>query len=207
MMEALLQTAPLMNWAQMILNGDGAHLRIKRIKPEQTDNWVKVLVDVVGQDDGAVQQEIDGEVVKYVAKYELDRGKVVYVLLVSCQVSRVVAESGCFLIHADSRGSGGMEWLLLYSNFTELKDLMKNLNGLGQRIRVLLNTKYERKEALTARQEQIVRIALEKGYFDYPRKTALMDMANPLEVSAAALLEILRRGEKKILQEYFKEAE
>lgn len=196
-----------MDWAQKLLNGEEAHLRIRRIKPQRADGWVRVLLELVGEENGVVEKAAAREIIGQVTKYQVDRGKALYVLLVSCQICRAVADSDCFLIHADSRGGGSMEWFLLYSNFTELKDLMRSLNSLGQKIRVLLNTRYEKKEPLTARQEQIVRIALERGYFDYPRKTALMDIANPLDVSAPALLEILRRGEKKILREYFKETE
>ncbi|MDG6907756.1 MAG: helix-turn-helix domain-containing protein, partial [Nitrososphaerota archaeon] len=57
---------------------------------------------------------------------------------------------------------------------------------------------------LTSRQEQIVKMALEMGYFEFPKKIRLEELSQRLGISAGTLSEILRRAEKHILTMYFK---
>lgn len=47
-------------------------------------------------------------------------------------------------------------------------------------------------------------IALEKGYFEFPKKITLRQLAKVLDISPGTLTEILRRGQKRVLQEHFK---
>ena len=58
---------------------------------------------------------------------------------------------------------------------------------------------------LTTRQEQIVKMALEMGYFEFPKKIKLEELSDRFGVSAGTLSEILRRAEKNILTHYFRE--
>ncbi len=51
---------------------------------------------------------------------------------------------------------------------------------------------------LTARQELAVGTAFALGYFDYPRRAQLADVAKTLGVSRAAAMENLRRGMRKL---------
>jgi predicted DNA binding protein len=59
-------------------------------------------------------------------------------------------------------------------------------------------------ETLTSRQRNIVEIALEEGYFDYPRRITLRQLSKKVGVSASTVSEVLRRAEKKILSAYGK---
>jgi len=60
-----------------------------------------------------------------------------------------------------------------------------------------------RKE-LTGRQEEIIRIALDKGYFDCPKKTSIRELSRMFGISKSTLSEVLRLGQKKIIKSYFK---
>jgi predicted DNA binding protein len=61
------------------------------------------------------------------------------------------------------------------------------------------------KEDLTARQEQIAKIALELGFFEFPKKIRLVELSKRMGISPGTLSEILRRAEKHILAKYFRE--
>ncbi|HDY74372.1 MAG TPA: bacterio-opsin activator, partial [Euryarchaeota archaeon] len=61
------------------------------------------------------------------------------------------------------------------------------------------------KEELTKRQEDILKIALEKGYFDYPKRTSIRELAKLFGISISTLSEILRSGQKKVMASYFGE--
>jgi predicted DNA binding protein len=43
-------------------------------------------------------------------------------------------------------------------------------------------------------------MAVERGYFDVPRKTTLEELADELDISRQALSEHVRRGTEKILR-------
>ena len=55
---------------------------------------------------------------------------------------------------------------------------------------------------LTQRQNEILNIAHEKGYFDIPRKISLTEFANSLNISKSALSETLRRIFKRLSENY-----
>lgn len=53
---------------------------------------------------------------------------------------------------------------------------------------------------LTPSQQEALAVALEQGYFDVPRTTTLVEIAERLGVSDQAVSERLRRGEKHLLR-------
>ncbi|MDY6931373.1 MAG: PAS domain S-box protein [Halobacteriota archaeon] len=56
---------------------------------------------------------------------------------------------------------------------------------------------------LTARQRTIIQTALEEGFYDYPKKINLKELAEEFNVSISTISEIIRRGERNILKHYF----
>jgi predicted DNA binding protein len=59
------------------------------------------------------------------------------------------------------------------------------------------------KPQITARQEFILKTALELGYFDYPKRIDLKGLSERLGISYTTISEILRRAERKIIGEFF----
>ena len=55
-------------------------------------------------------------------------------------------------------------------------------------------------EDITARQEHIVRMALDLGFFEFPRKINLESLSERLNISLTTLSEIIRRESKHIMQ-------
>lgn len=58
---------------------------------------------------------------------------------------------------------------------------------------------FESKYGTTTAQREALLTALEKGYFDEPRKATLETVAEELDISTTALSERLRRGQKELL--------
>ncbi|PSQ31964.1 helix-turn-helix domain-containing protein [Halobacteriales archaeon SW_8_65_20] len=56
---------------------------------------------------------------------------------------------------------------------------------------------------LTARQRQIVRAALDGGYYEIPRGCSLADVAAATDLSKSTCSETLRRAERQLLRRYF----
>ncbi|MDX1612047.1 MAG: helix-turn-helix domain-containing protein, partial [Candidatus Thermoplasmatota archaeon] len=57
-------------------------------------------------------------------------------------------------------------------------------------------------QLLTQRQQDALREASERGYYDVPRKLRLRELADALDTSPAALSELLRRAEKGLIEAY-----
>lgn len=120
-----------------------------------------------------------------------------------CTACKTFAEANCFITSATSKPDGKLEWAVLGSD-TMVKSLMQGLEKQQVTGEVLRISKLKGEEELTARQEEILQIALEKGYFEFPKKITLRQLAKVLDVSPATLTEILRRGQKRVLEEHFR---
>ncbi len=103
-----------------------------------------------------------------------------------CAICSTMAGSGCFLISVTTK-NGLLNWTVLANSTAQIS---KDISS---------------KEELTKRQEDILKIALEKGYFDYPKHTSIRELAKMFGISISTLSEILRSGQKKIMAAYFKD--
>ncbi len=118
-----------------------------------------------------------------------------------CTICKDVAASKCFLASV-SIEKGAALWTVLGSHAASA-ELLTSLEKKGIPFELRLKRNLEEKELLTARQEHILFIALQRGYFDFPKKADLKALAAETGVKTSTLTEILRRGQKKVLQEYF----
>jgi len=121
----------------------------------------------------------------------------------SCPVCSTFAGLNCFLTSATTREDGKMEWRLFIAGDTDFKTLCSRLDGNHVKYDILEVSQREQKREVTARQEEILRIALDLGYFEFPKRLRLEDLAEKLNITPGTLSEILRRGEKNILSEHF----
>jgi len=80
---------------------------------------------------------------------------------------------------------------------------MRNLADRGVIYRVEELSFLRNRSSLTSRQELVVKVAFDLGYFDYPKKISVREMAEIFGVSPATINEEIRKGVRKILKEYF----
>jgi len=117
-----------------------------------------------------------------------------------CTVCKEVAKSKCFLASVDVT-SGGANWTVIGKN-DSFSELIAALERQDIPYKVRMKRNLDDNELLTARQEQILSLAFERGYFDFPKKIGLEELATLVDVRTSTLGEIIRRGQKKILGEY-----
>jgi predicted DNA binding protein len=117
-----------------------------------------------------------------------------------CTVCKEVARSKCFLASVDIT-SGGARWTVIGNN-DSFRELLAALEKDRIPFEVKMKRNLEDTELLTGRQEQLLAIAWERGYFDFPKKVGLEELAALADVKTSTLAEILRRGQKKVLGEY-----
>jgi predicted DNA binding protein len=118
-----------------------------------------------------------------------------------CTVCKEVAKSRCFLVSVSLSSKERARWTIMGSD-DSFRDLIGSLERKGIPVEVKLQKELQDTDLLTTRQEQMLSIAFEKGYFDFPKKVGLEELAAETGVRASTLAEILRRGQKKILGEY-----
>ena len=58
-------------------------------------------------------------------------------------------------------------------------------------------------EMLTARQQEVVELAVEHGYYESPRRCTLTDLAESLDVNKSVVSRILQRAEGHIITTYY----
>ena len=121
----------------------------------------------------------------------------------NCITCQALTQSGCFLNHAINLRDAKVEWHLIMGDEKALAKLIEVLEMNGCIVELKSKTHLNKKNILTSKQEEIIKIALEKGYFDYPKRISLRELSKSLRISFSTLNEILHRGEKKIIRNYY----
>ncbi len=121
----------------------------------------------------------------------------------NCITCQALTGSNCFLTYAAALRSGKLEWHLVVGEEGSLSKLIEFLETKGCTVDLKSKTYLNKKNILTSKQEKIIKIAFEKGYYNYPKGITLRELSNILNISFSTLNEILRRGEKKIIRDYY----
>jgi len=207
MMEAVISLKIPQNWMSEIPEKYPVTIKVLDRIP-YSERGVKDLVEIAGP------QDIMNEVLKDIRKNPLvskvdttmtERGKIVgAVTTARCDICRILTDSDCFLISAETKSAGKVEWTLVMSDKDVLKGIFDRLKTKSVVAELVKLTKIDDKESLTERQDKITHVAFERGYFDYPKRISLRELARMFDVSPSTLSEILRKGQRKIVLDYFK---
>jgi predicted DNA binding protein len=207
MLEAVVRITPPHSWIRRVTSNFPAVIRVLDCRNIPGKEGVQELFEIT------CAAELSEKIVGFLKHddyvYDLDivkgkPGRIIGSLKTKkCTACRTFAGANCYLVSASSKPDGKLEWTLLGSD-TMVKTLLKQLEDTQVVAEVLKVSQLVEEVELTARQEHILQIALEKGYFEFPKKITLRQLAKTLEVSPATLTEILRRGQKRVLQEHFK---
>ncbi|MGP8125864.1 MAG: helix-turn-helix domain-containing protein [Nitrososphaerales archaeon] len=118
-----------------------------------------------------------------------------------CTVCKEIAKSKCFLasVGIDTKEA---QWTVMGSDVAT-RELLASLESVGIPFQIKLKRKLEDRELLTARQEEVLLMAFLKGYFEFPKRAGLRELAAETGVKTSTLTEIIRRGQRKIIEDYF----
>ena len=207
MMEAVISLKIPQNWMSEIPEKHPVTVKVLDRVP-YSDRGVKDLVEIAGP------AEIMDEVLRDIRKNPLvshvdttvtERGKIIGAITTSrCDICRILTDADVFLISAETKSGGKVEWTLVLSDKEVLKDIFDHLKKKSVVAELVKLTKIDDKESLTERQDKITHVAFERGYFDYPKRISLRELARMFDVSPSTLSEILRKGQRKIVLDYFK---
>jgi predicted DNA binding protein len=132
-----------------------------------------------------------------------DGGVLSSIVTTRCVACQALTGSECFLTSAILSDDGKVEWKLITGGEGSLLELINKLENLGCEVILKKSTRIAKRKQLTKRQEEIIKIAYEKGYYEVPKKITINALAKIFKVSPSTLAEILQRGEKKIMEQYF----
>jgi len=200
------------------------------LKISMPDNWVKETgiqfttpikfkeCMPYGELGGRCLIEIDGikdnsdEIIAHIQKHpdvcridisQSKNGILGSVVANKCAACRALTGSDCFLTSALSLEDGSVEWKLITSANGSLTQLIDKLEENGCMVEITNTSHLTDNNLLTGRQEEIIHTAIEKGYYNYPKNITIKELALMFDISPSTLGEIIQRGEKKIISEYF----
>jgi predicted DNA binding protein len=119
-----------------------------------------------------------------------------------CSACSLLANSGCYLFSAKSMPNWRILWNVVSIDDKSIHSLIAHLEKAGLSVEVVKNVRISKKALLTTRQETVLALVFEFGYFEIPRKISLERLANKIGISKSTLDVIIRRAENKILVRY-----
>lgn len=118
-------------------------------------------------------------------------------------LAQLIHEVGAFYIYPIKFVKGKEICILIFENKQKLKKVLKQLDTDWKVIRIgNVNLQFDL-EDLTPQQLKAVNLAIEKGYFEIPKKVNLEELSQQMKLSRTTFLEHLRKAERKILSKYF----
>lgn len=193
------------NWIKSVA-GKSARVKIMDVKaprPGITQNFVELasermspeeLLGHLRKSDGVVRSDLS----------RVDKNRVMGTVTThDCPVCSTFAGLDCFLVSASTTKEGKMEWSVFINGDSGLRALCRRLDKNKVGYQILEKAYRMRRRQITSRQEQLIRIAFDLGYFEFPKRINLERLSERLGISIGTLSEILRRGERNILSRYF----
>jgi predicted DNA binding protein len=122
---------------------------------------------------------------------------------VRCSRACGIEDAGsCLLRYVATAPNGEIIWNFIGTS-SEFRKFLQRLTDRGIMYKTLDLSVVKLNGGLTSRQELLVKAALELGYFDYPKKIRVRELAQLFGVTPATVTEVLRKALRKIVKEYF----
>jgi len=113
-----------------------------------------------------------------------------------------IIRKNCVFIGPTVVKDGVENWHITAPTREELQDVVAGLEKCADIAYIRNSDGLEPDAGLTELQMKTLRVAVEMGFFDSPRRASIKDVARKLNVSASTAVEHLRKAEKKVLENY-----
>jgi len=161
-------------------------------------------IEIIGDDPAAICEEIrDYETVTDLTVFDEEEAMrrvqvetTVPLLMTSLQNSGVPLE----MPFEVQDGEMVLEATIPQQNLSQLGETFDEM-GIPYRVD-RIQQDVESDSLLTDRQQWLLDKAIEGGYYDTPRRTTLVDLADELDIAKSTCSEILHRAEEQVLKEY-----
>lgn len=125
------------------------------------------------------------------------------VVMSDCWIIWDILAGGCFLERAWSSGDGKANFKLLAGSEGSFPHIIRAISTRKVELDIVRIARADDRPMVSRKQEKLVRLALEKGYFDYPRRIEVRELAALAGMSHSSAFEMLKRGEKNMIRHYF----
>ena len=98
-------------------------------------------------------------------------------------------------------------YTVLFFRREDLRAMIEDFKAIGTVTLDKVKQFDESANRLTDRQEEVIRRALEEGYFEWPRDVTSDELAAEMDISRATLLEHMRKAESKLLASALEDAD
>jgi predicted DNA binding protein len=201
MIKATLIVTGVSCWAENLARTSNAAINVHSCRPNSGDQSVQNWVEILAEDDkiDLIKNDISGQVISSEI-IRVKHGKAFGVVVTSrCAVADALKDLTCTITSQVVQRDGSIKLEVLASGRTTLKHVINRFLSSGAEVSVLRLTSNVDDEKLTGRQQQIVRKALEMGYYEYPRRIRQKELASACGVASSTLAELLRRAERNII--------
>ena len=169
-----------------------------------TKNSVKHLVEL-DPDEVKQVKNPPAELKALVSSGKIEGKASIWLESQGCEVCNTILSCDAFLMSGKSLEGFTIMYSFIVPSFEAYQKILSAMESTGHKVTVLKMGQFKpRKGVLTERQEKIFWLALKGGFFAYPRKIDMIELAAKLGISPSTLSEITRRGMRRLLEHYFK---
>jgi predicted DNA binding protein len=123
-----------------------------------------------------------------------------------CEVCNTIISEGSFLLTGTHMEGSSFIYSFISPNYTVFQRVIEKIEQSLLEVNVLKLEKFMRQgDVLTENQEKTLWIALKSGFFEYPRRLTMKQLAEKIGKSSSTLSETLRRATSKVITAYFLE--
>ncbi|MGA1872462.1 MAG: helix-turn-helix domain-containing protein [Thermoplasmatota archaeon] len=121
----------------------------------------------------------------------------------TCPGCRALVDAETFLLARRSLDKAWAQWRVLLTESGHIETLTGNLSKLGMDYNLIDLHEFKDWDSLKKNEELVLKEALHGGYYDFPKRIGIREIARKLGVSTAYVSYTLRSGQKKAIQKYF----
>ena len=168
-----------------------------------TRNSVKHLVEL-DPDEVKLVKNPPAELRGLVSRGKSEGKTSIWLESAGCGVCNTILSCDAFLVSGKSTEGYTIMYSFLVPSFEAYQKIVSAMEDAGLKVTVLKMRKFEPQRGfLTVKQEKIFWLALKGGFFEYPRKINMAELAAKLGISLSTLSEITRRGMRRLLEHHF----
>jgi predicted DNA binding protein len=204
MMEASLKIRLPDTWVSDVCERRSTVIHFQRCIPYGTTGGRSLIEFSEDEDaEGMIEEMRDHPSVERVDVTRTETGKVsALVVNRSCRAGQVLAASDCIMVGAQSLDRGLVRWNLIGGMEGSLLSLVEELRKAGCQVEVERVGSVKDPVVLTKRQEEVLALALQEGYYETPKRIHLTELAKRLHIAPSSLGEVLKRAEKAVIEEH-----
>lgn len=191
---------------QVLLRASDIEVEMERVVPssQRVMPYIWVRGDDLEEFEDAIQSS---DYVEEVVPLDVVGNRGLYRVEWSEDVRSLIYAMAAFdatILEANSAG----QWFfrIRFEDQNRVAEFNEFLNDRGiditmTRLFRLHESEHERPYGLTETQQRVLLLAIERGYFEVPRRATLRDIAAELDVSEQSVSETIRRGANKVLKQ------